>query len=93
MHFFYILFSKKANKYYLGETHNLDNRLDKHIKHIYSNSFTKIANDWQIILQFECDKREDAIYIEKFVKRMKSRKFIEKVIENPDILKSILLKK
>ena len=42
---------------------------------------------------FECDNKEDAIYLEKFIKKMKSRVFIEKIIDNPEIVKDILLKK
>ena len=39
------------------------------------------------------DHKEDAQYLEKFIKRMKSKKFILKIIENPIILDDILSKK
>jgi putative endonuclease len=60
---------------------------------ICSNSFTKIANDWHLVLAYECIDRAEALYIEKFIKRMKSKIFIEKIVTNPQIITDILSKK
>jgi putative endonuclease len=92
-HFLYILYSNSTAKYYLGETHNIEERIMKHNQHSYSNSFTKIANDWQLVLAFECVNRTNALYLENFIKRMKSKVFIEKIISNSEILTDILSKK
>ena len=92
-HFLYVLFSKSKSKYYVGETHNINERLLGHNYHTYTNSFTKIANDWEMILTFECLNKTDALYLERFIKRMKSKVFIEKIIQNPEILTDILSKK
>ncbi|WP_310377466.1 GIY-YIG nuclease family protein [Flavobacterium sp.] len=46
-HSLYILYSRSNIKYYVGETHNIEERILKHNQHLYSNSFTKIANDWE----------------------------------------------
>ena len=90
IHHLYIIYSSSVNKYYVGETHNTVGRLIKHNAHSYGNSFTKIASDWNYVLIMECQSKQDAIYLERFIKRMKSRKFIEKVIKNQKILKDIL---
>ena len=92
-HFIYILYSKSTAKYYLGETHNIQERILKHNQHSYSNSFTKIATDWQLVLSFECIDRTDALYLENFIKRMKSKVFIQKIILNSEILTDILFNK
>ena len=92
-HYLYILWSDSKKKYYVGETHNIEERILKHQTHSYSNSYTKIANDWQLKLTFECDNRLGALFLEKFIKKMKSIKFIEKIILNPNILSDILTKK
>ncbi|MEN9337288.1 MAG: hypothetical protein RLZZ500_2275, partial [Bacteroidota bacterium] len=34
----------------------------------------------------------DALFLERFIKKMKSKVFIEKVIQNPEILTDILAK-
>jgi putative endonuclease len=93
IHFLYIIYSKTQNKYYVGETNNVEERFVKHNTHYYNNSFTKIAEDWELKFTFECKNKEDAIYLEKFIKKMKSSVFTEKIIANPEILKDILLKK
>lgn len=63
MHFLYILRSKTCNKYYVGETHNIQERISKHNQHEYANSFSKIADDWTLVLSFECKDRIEALYI------------------------------
>jgi len=92
-HFLYILHSKLTNAYYTGETHNVEERILKHNNHSYQNSFTKITDDWELILVFECTDRSESLYFESFIKRMKSKVFIEKIIANPEILKDILSKR
>ena len=92
-HFLYILFSKSKTKYYVGETHDITERLLRHNNHTYDNSFTKITNDWEVVLSFECLNKSEALYIERFIKRMKSNVFVKKIIQNPGILTDILSKK
>ena len=90
MHFLYILYSKKLDRYYVGETSDVEFRLQLHLKKSFSKSFTSKSNDWEIVLVYEANSKENAVYLERFIKRMKSRKFIEKIIENPETLEEIL---
>ena len=92
MHFLYIIHSKSVNKYYVGETTNVENRLILHKEGRFRRAFTKIAKDWEIVLKFECADRSEALFLESFIKRMKSKKFIEKIIDTPKILAEILSK-
>jgi len=54
MHFVYILYSNFSDKYYVGETSNLEIRLDNHKTGFYSNAFTTIAKDWELFFKIEC---------------------------------------
>ena len=90
MHYLYIIFSESLNTYYTGETSNLNERLEKHNKHYYKGGFSKIAEDWRVVLSKRCKHRGEALYLESFIKRMKSKKFIQKIIKNPKILDDIL---
>jgi putative endonuclease len=92
-HFLHIIYSKSSTKYYVGETHDVQERILKHNQHEYSNAFSKIANDWTLALAFECNDRNEALFLERFLKKMKSKMFIEKIIQNPEILSDILSKK
>ena len=92
-HFLYILYSSSANKFYIGETSDINFRLNLHNSHEFKGSFTKIASDWEIKLSFENEQKSNILYLEKFIKKMKSKIFIQKIIENPEILNDILSKK
>nr|WP_294774038.1 GIY-YIG nuclease family protein [uncultured Flavobacterium sp.] len=92
MHYLYIIYSSKVNKFYVGETDDMELRLLKHNNHSYEGSFTKIAEDWQVVLLFECRSRNQSLLLEKFIKSMKSKIFIQKIIENPEILGDIISK-
>jgi putative endonuclease len=93
MHYLYILYSKKLDRFYVGETSDIKARIQKHHSKHYKQAFTGKADDWELVLQTEILSKEDAIFLEKFIKRMKSKKFIRKIVDNPGILKDILEKK
>ena len=92
MHYLYIIFSDSLNRYYVGETHDTEKRLIKHNNHTYKGAFSNIADDWKIVLSKNCQSKKEALFLEAFIKRMKSKKFILKIIGNPDILDDILNK-
>jgi len=91
--FFISFTASRLTLFHVGETHDIDKRLTTHNDHGYSKGFTKAANDWAIALKFECKSKEDALYLERFIKRMKSRTFIKKIIQKPSILNDLLSQK
>ena len=90
MHFLYIIYSRTIDKHYVGETQDLAIRVHQHNNHYFKNNFTKNADDWKVVVSYECSDRNEALFLEKFIKKMKSRAFLRKVIANPEILKDIL---
>ena len=92
MHYLYILYSRKLRRYYVGETPDLERRFLQHQGHYFKKNFTRSAEDWKIILSKAVASREKALLLERFIKRMKSKKFIEKIIARPEILDDILAK-
>ncbi len=82
----YILYSKKLDSYYIGETENVSQRLVWHNSGKFKGSSTSRTNDWQIFLEITCVSREQARRIEKHIKRMKSRRYIENLKIYPNIL-------
>jgi putative endonuclease len=89
MYFIYIIYSKKLDRYYVGTTDDVEKRLVEHNSGFYSEAFTVKGTPWELSLSFECESSEKAYGLEKFLKRMKSRVFLEKVIVSPDILLEI----
>ena len=90
MHFVYILFSQSANRYYIGETAHLEGRVEQHNQGYYAKASTKIAKDWVLFLSITCTDRTHALKIERFIKKQKSRKFIEKLKAEPSVTLSIV---
>jgi len=92
MHYVYILYSISANRYYVGETQNLDVRIDQHNTGFFKNSYTKRANDWALYFLIPCDDISIARKIEKHIKNMKSIVYIENLKKHQDISKKLIEK-
>ena len=76
----YILHSKLNGRYYIGHTSNIEKRLLEHNAGLtYS---TRNYAPWEVVFQRNFDSKGLAQHIELKIKRMKSRKFIEKLINN-----------
>ena len=78
-HYVYIIYSGEVDKYYVGETVNPKERVRRHNVHFYESASTKIASDWKLFLTVKCESRSQALLFERFIKRMKSRKFYYKL--------------
>ena len=79
MNFFYILYSKTLNQYYIGHTsESLQERLRKHLSN--HSGFTGKAKDWIVIYFEEFETKSQAYKRELEVKKWKSRARVEKLI-------------
>jgi len=88
----YILFSSKINKFYIGSCLDLKQRLSDHKNGTYINSFTKISDDWEVIFEISELDMQLARKIEKHIKTMKSRKYIENLQKYPEISLKLIAK-
>ena len=89
MHYCYILHSAKIDRYYIGESEDPSQRIHEHNNGFYKGSFTSRASDWCLQMSFQCINRKEARKVETFIKKQKSRKFIEKLLANPGIVEDI----
>ena len=80
-------------RFYIGESENPKLRLLQHNQHYFKSNFTNGASDWKLVLTFKCKSKYEALYLERYMKRMKSSTFIKKVVKTPTILNDILNKK
>ena len=90
MFFVYILFSEKLNRYYIGTTDDVERRLLEHNTFVYANSFTSKGVPWQLRFSYSCSSSHQAYSLELFIKKMKSRKFIERLVEDKNIAVDIV---
>ena len=79
MCYFYIIYSKSLDKYYIGHTcDDINQRLRRHNSE--HKGFTGKANDWTIVYKEKYHSKELAYKRERQVKAWKSRKMIERLI-------------
>jgi len=75
---FYILYSEKLDKYYIGSSNNLERRLYEH--NIGHSKFTSLGVPWKVVYTEEYETSQLARKREMDTKKKKSRKYIEKLI-------------
>jgi putative endonuclease len=89
--FCYILYSKSINRYYVGYTTDIKERIQLHNNGYFGGrSYTHKASDWEKFLLIPCETISEAILIESKIKRMKSRKYIENLKKYPEMIEKIL---
>ena len=71
----YIIYSKTKDKFYIGSTQNIEERISKHNNN--HKGFTGKNNDWELKYVEEFEDKYQAMQRENEIKRKKSRKYIE----------------
>ena len=77
-YFVYILYSEKLNKYYIGSTGDLEDRLKKHNRS--RSGFTSTGKPWILLYKEVLDNKSDALKREKQIKNWKNRERIERLV-------------
>ena len=81
----YILYSEKFDRFYVGQTNNLENRIHRHNAGYVKS--TKPYKPWELVGQIDVDDRKSAVALESKIKRYKSRTKIQEIIrEKPPAL-------
>ena len=81
MYYIYILYSERHNKYYIGYSSDPVRRLDEHNNKPF-NTFTSKYRPWELATYFQCsDDEGETIKMEKWIKKQKSRKLIERLCD------------
>jgi len=77
MYFIYILYSKSYDRFYIGQTDDLDRRLIQH--NAGDVKSTKAFRPWARVYNEQFDTRHDAMSREHFLKKQKNKKFYRKL--------------
>ena len=87
MFYLYILYSQTFDKYYVGYTNDIKRRLEEH-NNIKFNTFTHKYRPWKLSALFQVSEdKGEAIKMERFIKKQKSRTLILQLI-NPSFFPS-----
>ena len=79
-YFVYILYSKSKDKYYTGYSKDADDRVLEH--NAGSTPSTRPGIPWILVYKEELEDKSTAIKRELAIKKMKSKKYIQKLIGN-----------
>ena len=71
----YVLFSRSAERYYIGSTHDLENRLREH--NAGECHSTRGGVPWNVVWAEEFDTRSGAVGRERQIKARGARRFLE----------------
>ena len=80
MYFVYIIESEKDGTYYIGQSDNLEKRLEQH-----NNGFSKYTSrklPWKLVYYESYLTRKESIVRERFLKQQRNREFYKRLIEN-----------
>ncbi|MEH3112009.1 GIY-YIG nuclease family protein [Pedobacter terrae] len=88
-YYLYVLYSKVSDLYYVGYTSDYIRRLEEH-NSLSVGTYTSKHRPWHLEAVFSCGTVEaDAIRFERFIKRQKSRRLIERIVQG-EMLTGIL---
>jgi putative endonuclease len=80
MFYLYIIYSFKLDRFYVGHTSDLQQRILHHNSAF--SKYTSKANDWVLKYSESFNSREEASKREREIKNKKSRKYIEWLISS-----------
>ena len=80
MYFVYILFSPSKDRFYIGSSSDLTDRLKKH--NTNHKGFTGGTADWHIVYSERYPNKPEAIQREREIKKWKSRIMIQKLVSS-----------
>ena len=83
MFYTYILQSESTNKLYIGQTNNLEARINRHNSN--KNFTTKNKGPWKLIYSKEFESRSEAMIYEKKLKMIKNKDYLIREIKNKEI--------
>ncbi|WP_339627241.1 GIY-YIG nuclease family protein [uncultured Winogradskyella sp.] len=76
----YILYSKTKDRFYIGHSANLNDRLKRH--NAGRSKSTKHGTPWNIVYTVKFASKSEAYQHEMHIKKQKSRVFIIKLIDS-----------
>jgi len=79
-HLVYILFSQSRDRYYIGSCADIEQRLIRH--NAGATLSTKSGRPWKVVYTEIHPTKTEALKRENYLKRLKSRVYLETLIQN-----------
>ena len=78
VYYLYILYSASLDRYYIGISHDPEERLQYH--NSFPSGWTLRGRPWKLVFKKCFANKATAQYWERFIKQQKKRSLIEKII-------------
>ncbi len=85
MHFVYIIYSQRTNKYYIGETPDVNIRLEFHNDALKNTNSSRTGIPWELFWSLKVADRSTARKIENHIKKMRNQKYYNDLKKYPEI--------
>ena len=73
----YILYSRSLDKYYVGQTKNIEQRIERHNQGKVSS--TKRGVPWEVVYDIVLKDRSEAVFLEKKIKGRGEKRYLEDI--------------
>lgn len=80
MYTVYAIYNKEAGKFYIGQTVDLEKRLQLHNSRAFGGYTSRFSGQWIVIYSEEHSTRQEALRREKQLKSFQGRRFVKKFI-------------
>jgi putative endonuclease len=71
----YIIYSRSLQKYYTGQTNDIENRLFRH--NAGHEKYSKVGIPWELVWKQEVDTRSEAMILENRIKKRGAERYIK----------------
>jgi putative endonuclease len=73
----YAIYNKQADKYYIGQTSDIVNRLRLHNSNTFKGYTSRFQGEWELIYNESVATRSEALAREKQLKSYRGREYIK----------------
>ena len=87
----YILHSPSHDKYYIGQTPDLETRLLFH-NELSKTSYTSRYRPWELKRAIEVENSHIAVKMERYIKARKSKAYLRRLIEDQQAMDKLISK-
>jgi len=70
----YIIYSPSADRFYIGQTQNFENRLERH--NSGTETATKPFRPWELVLTLQKQTRSEAVILERKLKNLSKERLL-----------------
>lgn len=80
VYFVYAIYNRKHNKFYIGQTFDVNKRVQEHNDKVLKGYTSRFDGEWELIYKEELPSRQEAIKRERQLKSFRGREFIKQYI-------------